>query len=468
MATIPTALRPRLSRRAVAILLVSTLAVPLVAAAGWIALSHNDALGEMELSASAGGVTIVRDGEVIEVDGNVDIEPGDLIRTNSTGAATFNLVGTKAIEMGRLTEALVLNGSSVSLARGQILARSKADEVRVVIGEIEATANRSHFRVDRSSTARIGVYEGTVSVSAPGEPRLGFGYLFQASIPLAAPEIPTQASPYRISAQDTWDGKYLNEVLELDRELKLIADGIANQFGPERPPLSYFSSVADRPVPFMRAHLNHRPANLLVALTIAHSAPGSMSAAFRDAIDLYEQGARWGVAAAILGAKPRPLLANINELVARSGLAGGQGAGSLARSIGTGSGPNGSQGGRNGAFGPGDGSDDPSDGPGGPGDPNDPTNDPPGGGGNDPKDPGEKPPEPPEECTNDIECTIQDIEPPVDNPLDDDVSIGSTTDGGGGEKDPVKDAVKGTKDTVDGVKGTVDDVKKGIDLPSLP
>jgi hypothetical protein len=461
MATIPTALRPRLSRRAVAILLVSTLAVPLVAAAGWIALSRGGGLGEMELSATGGGVTIVRDGEVIQVDGNADLEPLDLIRTNASGSASFNLVGSRAVDIGSSSQAIVLNGSGIRLEAGRVLARSAAEDVRVLIGEIEATANRSHFRVDRTSSARIGVYEGNVAVSAPGEPTLEFGYLFQASVPLAAPDLPTQASPYSISAKDSWDSKYLNDVLELDRELTLIGNGIASQFGRERPPLSYFSGVADTKVRFMRAHLDHRPADLLVGLTIARSLPGSVGAAFEDAIDLYDRGARWGVAASILGAKPRPLLANLNNLVSRSGLAGGQGADSLARSIGSG-GANGSADGSR-AFGNDDGSNDGgggSDGPGGGGDPTDPTDNPPGGGGGgkDPDDP-EDPENPPKECTNDVECTIQDIEPPVDNPLDNDLDIvGGTVDDSSGD-----DPLKGVKD---GVKNAVKD--KGIDLPSLP
>lgn len=436
MATIPAALRPRLSRRAIALLLVGALAVPLAAGAGLLALSGDSGLGEMELSAGGtGDVTVFRAGETISVDGNFSLETGDLVVTGVAATAEFNLVGDRTLDLAGETSVRIMGASAVAIEGGNALATT-SDETTVTVGDVEiaAPASDAVFRMDRASSLRTGVYDGKVEVSVPAQGSLQLRELFEVSMPTVAPNIPARPDPYGLNAEDAWDTELLPEVVELDKELTATANGLATQFD-RRPPLSYFQTVAGSQVKFMKPFLKQRPADLLVGLTVAEGARSdNLAGAFRRTLDLvFERGARWGVAAAIMDADPKRLLTGLNALIEKSGVTGGNSPAADAFAQTTDSGLTDA-----------DGTNGSTDGPGGTAvtDPNDddgnepivqptvkPTSSPAPSPSPTPT-PTVTPTDPPEECGTDVECVVKDVDPPVDNPLDDDV--GKELDGGGG------------------------------------
>lgn len=420
MATIPAALRPRLSRRAVATLLVAALGVPLVAGAGWIAFSDGAGLGAMEIEAT-GKVTILRGTERITVERQQGLEPLDVIETAKGATAHFKLEGSRSFDLAERSTARILSPSAVEPLAGDILAET-SDPVKLIFGEMTATTSGATFRVDRTSSARTGVYSGTVHLTSPGQPDLDIQRLHELDVPLAAPDL-SSAAPYRLDVKDVWDIKHLESVVALDKDLTQLAKGLSAQFAQARPPLSYYADVAGQPVGFMKPYMNNRPGDLIVGMTVADAAPGPLKTAVGNAFTLFKQGARWSVTAAIMKANIRDLREGLNVLIARSGLSG-DGAGASLNSIGgpgSSNGTNGTQGGD----GEGPGGSVPGTGPGGnettppPG--SDPTNPPGTDPTNPPEEPEPEPTNPPEECTSDIECAVNDVEeldPPVENPLE--------------------------------------------------
>lgn len=430
MATIPTALRPRLSRKAVAGLLVAALGVPLVAGAGWIAFSSDGVLGEMELQAF-GDVTVVRGGEVMSVDETFELEPRDLISTGDHASAEFNLVGDRSLELAANSAVQVMSASAIGLQEGSALATT-SEPTRVLVGDIEVSASGSDalFRLDRMSSVRTGVYEGSVQISAPGEGSLRIPRYFQTSVAVLAPNVPSRPAPYSLSGTDAWDEDHLGRILDLNQELTATARGLAGEFR-GKAPLAYFRTVAGTDVGFMKPHLKHRPADLLIGLTVAESTKSMrLAPAFRKTLDLFERGASWGIAAAIMRARPQTVLASLGDLIAKSGLAGGKSGAAAALALnraGSATGP-GAPGGEDSVGGP---TGDPTAAP-----MDDPTDDPTRDPDPDPTPtPTTTPTNPPDECTNDVECALDDIEPPIDNPFDDDLEKalnGGSKKGGGG------------------------------------
>lgn len=422
MATIPTALRPRLSRKAVASLLVAALGVPLIAGAGWVAFSGTDVLGEMELSAVQ-DVTVLRGGEVMSVDKTFELEPLDVISTGGgRSSAKFNLAGARRFELPANSAAQVVSPSAIGLQEGKVLANTSAS-TRVLVGDIEVTAPNSDalFRLDRMSSVRTGVYQGSVDISSPGEGSLHIPRYFQASVAVLAPNVPSKAAPYSLSERDPWDEDHLGKILDLNRDLTLTGRGLAGEFS-GKPSLAYFSEVANTDAGFMKPYLKHRPADLLIGLTVAKGIKSMrLAPAFRKTLDLFERGASWGIAAAIMRAKPKTLLASLGNLIAKSGLAGGKSGAAAALALSTG------------ATGPGT-----SEGiPGPTTDPTTPPNDDPTEGPGPGPSPSPSPSpsptatNPPPECDTDAECLIEDIEPPIDNPFDDDLDKQLSGGGGG-------------------------------------
>lgn len=427
MATIPAALRPRLSRRTIASLLVAALGVPLVAGAGWIAFSSDSILGDMEVRA-IGDVTVLRDGEALAVDEMLELRPHDLITTGQGSSALFNLEGARSVELAQHSSARVLAASSVAVESGRSLIES-SDRTKVMIGDVEVVAPAADtvFRLDRTSVVRAGVYEGVVTVGAPGENTLRVPRLYETSVPLAAPDVLSRPAPYSLNPTDHWDETHLPSVVALQEQLSQTAKGLAPQFGKKTLPLSYFSAIAGTDVRFMQPYLKgHRTTDLLVGLTVAKGTPSmKLAPAFRETLGLFDRGAQWGVAAAIMQAKPKTLLAGLNNLLEKSGLgsgkgnqaamlalagstrAGAAGANGVPSSVTTGTGPEGGP-----SITP---TIDPT---------TDPTTPPPT------DSPTDEPTNPPTECTNEIECAVNDFEPPVDNPLEDD--LGEKLGGGGG------------------------------------
>jgi len=361
-----------------------------------------EALSEMQLREEFGTVVVVRDGEVSNVVGTFGLKPGDIVVTRKDSAATFALEGgddVRKVELQSETEILVESPTAIEARKGEVLVAA-ASTTSARFDGVRATTAAATFRIDRGfGSARAGVYAGRIALASPGQTRLPLPRFREATV--VAGDVPGNFKPYQMDVRDEWDAEHLGTYFELETQLRDLASGFSNQVGSQRPGLDYFSTLAGgRGVGFLQPYLRRRPADLLIGFVLAQRSDMPLGAGFKQAFGHFDDGARWGIVAALMHVQPDPLLAQLEQLILGTGVAGKDG-GEAAFTVAAaeaGGGPGAA------APGPGDG------GSGDPGVGEDP------GGGEDPKDPkGGGREDPPEECSGGAECTLQEL-----NPLDDD------------------------------------------------
>ena len=377
-----------------------------------VACSGDQALADMELRAQSGIVNVLRDGETINVDGAVELQPGDVILTKNGALAKFALEGGADARQGQIlgnSRVVVRSGSAVEAEEGRLLLQV-SEPTRALVEGVTARVSNGAFRIDRGfGSVRAGVYRGSIELDAPGQADLAVSALYQAT--MVAGDLPSQTRPYRLAAADPWDRVLLAEVVDLEEELKLLARGLGTQRS-QRPGLDYFRALADGGnVGFMASYLKRKPADLLIGFTIAQVVDGSLERAFREAFDLYDQGARWGVAAKILDAEPRPVVAQLERLILGTNVIAADGSGGTAEftvaaadasESGAGASIDGAAPPPSSTAPEDPGGDDPSE----PTDPQEP---------NEPNQPPDQPEEP-DECSDTAECAVEDVEDQLPGP----------------------------------------------------
>jgi hypothetical protein len=379
----------------------------IAAAAAYFAFVSGAEIDEMTLIVDSGRAVIERDGDQIKVDESEELETGDLIRTD--GVARLRLSGGRLAFLEDKARVSVTNDHALDGQGGSLRVQSTGgDAFRVTLGDIDANATNSNFRIDQGvGSARVGTYGGLVSLTSPGQPDLRVPQYFEAAV--AVGDLPEDVRPYRFDTKDIWDREFLDSVMNLDEALISTVSPIADQRGGAKPPLGYFGSLADQNVDFMRRYLQRSTEDLLIGFMVAANAEeGSIKQAMGRAFRLHDDGGRWGLVAAILEARPGKLVSGLQALALDTGVADGGGDGAEAPEFNLAAGD------------PGPGDDDPP----GPGEPVDPPEDP-----KDPKDP--KDPDPPvsDDCSSGPECDIQEG---VDELLPDDEPTPTPDD----EEDP--------------------------------
>lgn len=384
----------------VVVALASTLAI---VAGGCGVFGGDETLSEMSLQREQGRVQVFRDDEVIDVEeGSVSLELGDVVKTSKNGLAKLRLEGERVAwvadwqsDSGQVE---IVNTKTIEAQAGSLLTDAN-DSTKVVFGDVEATSTESLFRVDQGpGSARAGSYAGHLRLKAPGQPTAEFSSYFQT---VASAGDLRPAAPYQLNEEDPWDRLHLSDVVELETELDGLAGGLANQLGKERPTLAYFRALAGgRDVSFLRPYLDRPVVDLLIGFTLANNTPSiGLKRAFVRSFDLLEDGASWGIVAAIMKASHRPLLAQLEDIIVTTGAVAAGGdettfSVAAAEAVAGGGAP--------GDVGPGDGGQRPPPGGGGGDDP---------GGGEDP-DPPEPSPSP--EC--DVQCEIEKALNPTPSP----------------------------------------------------
>lgn len=371
-----------------------------VALVGGLACADDQALSDMELKVERGVVNVLRDGETIRVDGTLGLKPGDVVETKEGTLASFALEGGSDERRGQLQDSsrvLIRSTTSLEAQDGKLLVAAQ-EQTTVLADSVTASTAGGTFRIDRGfGTDRAAVYSGSIDLDAPGEPNLRLGELYQAT--MVAGDLPTQARPYRLDEKDPWDNSLLEEVVTLEQELEVLARGLGPQLRGQRPTLGYFSALVDgTKVRFMRSYLRRKPVDLLIGFTIARNAPKKLKPAFVQGFRLFDQGARWGVAAKIMEVEPRPVVAQLERLILGTGVVASDGSGNRADfSVAAASGTD-TSGSTAVASTDGTSSTGTSTG----------TQPPPDDGGNEPK-PKKSPEDPPEECSSSTECTVNEI-----------------------------------------------------------
>lgn len=369
------------------------LVIVLFVGVAWWPFSDASELEEMTVKRRGGAVVVLRGGETIEVKDETSLKPRDVVQTQSSGEAVVRLQGSRLLTLAPDSKILVRDHRSVESQTGSVLA-STDDPLDLTFGSVEASTSGATFRFDRGvSAGRVATYKGAVTLSAPGQERLPVRRLFQADPTLNT--VPASAAPYDVDGADPWDRLHLQDVISLQEELDQLAAGLSAQVGNERPGRDYFSALAGgKDVSFLRPHLRRAPINLLVGFTIAlHDGKRPLARSFGAAFSLYDRGAQWGVAAAIMRVKLSKVLADLEDIASVAVVAGAGGQESFTAAAGaqsaTGEIPAPPRGG-----GPA-----PTGNPTAPPATGDPTAPPP-----------TQTPKPPSECQNFGQCTIQDLQ----------------------------------------------------------
>jgi hypothetical protein len=298
------------------------LVVVILVAGACLSLGGSEELSEMEIRAQSGSVLIHRgDEDPIEVgDEAVPLEVSDVVETGKRGHALLRLADDRDIRMQSNSEIVIDSTRAVTSERGSVLIDAPV-RTKVVVDEVEATSSGSQFRVDSGfGSTRIGSYSGNVALSSPGQTPVQIGRLFQATV--AAGDLGDE-EPYRLDTNDPWDLDVLEDVVEMENELDLLAQGFTRQLGNDRPDVAYFRALAGgKNVSFVSKYLKRRPVDLLIGFTIAEHAqkPRALKGAFRKAFRVRDDGATWGVAAAILRADPRPVVAQLEDAILGTGV----------------------------------------------------------------------------------------------------------------------------------------------------
>lgn len=297
--------------------------LPLAAAiAGLLYLPFygNSSLGQMEVRSLGGKVEITRDGTTFTIDGTSPLEAGDLVLTAGDGRAELRLAGDRKVWLAPSSSIKVNGPRSIESRSGGVLASTTA-HMKLSSGNVHASSEGGVLRLDQGvGSARASALEGEMHLRAAGQAPLEVPALFQASV--AAGRLPARVVPYALDATDEWDATWLQEVSDLDEQLEAMAAAFSSQLGSSRPSLSYFSALAERPVPFMQRYLKRSPADLLIGFTIARTSGGTaFRQAFKEAFRLADLGGEWGVIASILRSRPPVLLSQLEDLIVGTGLA---------------------------------------------------------------------------------------------------------------------------------------------------
>lgn len=359
----------------------------------WWRFSDASELAEMTVKRRGPGVvTVLRAGETIQVEDSTSLQPRDVVQTGSSGEALVRLEGGRLLSLSPDSKMRIRDARSVESQGGSILAQT-SDALSVAFGGARATTPSATFRIDSVvSAARVGVYEGRVTVGAPGQERRVIGPLFEVAGSFNA--VLPAPRPYDFDTTDPWDRLHLEEVIALQEELDQLSAGLQAQIRSERPGLDYFAALEKQAdVSFLRPYLKRDPINLLVAFVIARNDDGPLATSFRRAYSLYDRGAEWSIAAAIMEVRLATVVADLEDIANVTVVAGSGGADSFtaaaAELADSGRVPTG-----------------PGDLPAPTAPPGGPTAPPPT---SPPTQPPTDKPDPPEECQNFAECTAEDV-----------------------------------------------------------
>ena len=316
------------------------LALAVLAGAGaTVYLRDSAEFGAMEVRAVRGDVSIHRGNEVIPVGTTGEaVEPQDVVVTGKAATAQLNLEGGDArkLTLDANTRLRIKSDTVVEAQEGSLVAEATDAPMEVLFDDVSAGLSSGKLRIDRGfGTARAASFGGRVRLESAGEQRVELTKLHQVDV--AAGDLPEAAVPYRLDLGDALDRKFLGRVVTLTQDLDLLAKGFARQVGSARPGLDYFGALSNSNVSFMDRYLSRSVSDLLVAFTIAENDPdGSLKGTFVDAFDLFDQGASYGVTAAILDVRGAPLVAQLERLIVDTGaVAADGGAGEATFALGS-------------------------------------------------------------------------------------------------------------------------------------
>lgn len=297
------------------------LSVCLLAATAFALVGAEGGLGEMTLKRLRGDVTVLRAGDLVEVDDESPIEPGDRITTGTGGRAELRLEGLRQVELAPSATVSVTSTKAVDGLGGSLLASAGGeDKISVGFGRVEGSISTGMFRVDLGAgSSRLGVYKGSASISSPGQSDARIERYFQTSV--AGNDQVLEPAPLVLEEGDPWDRIHLSEVLALDERITKLGNGLSTQLGGGRLSVDYFAALVSEPVGFLSSYVRReRTPDLLIGFMIARYAEAPIGPAFIRAFDYRHQDASWGLIARIMSAREGKLVAQLGRTIINTGI----------------------------------------------------------------------------------------------------------------------------------------------------
>ena len=273
---------------------------------------------------SAGDAATVADGSRAEfVLGDADatvVEAGGVIpegaQVRPVGGELRLEFRTGTARLSRDAEAVV-TADRVTLERGEAL----IDSVGTLSGAVDDTvaAGQARYRLSSGLSARVGVYDGAVTVRRPAQEREvpALRELDLAAFRLGVEE------PLQYRADDAWDRDELGAAIAFDGEAARLTRGMDVELGRRPLKARFYRQFARPPVlsvltthaPTARGGAYGPPSDLLLTLFVAQAAAGdAVEPAVRQVAGLRDAGARWGLIAVELEVPSDKVVAAIDGL----------------------------------------------------------------------------------------------------------------------------------------------------------
>jgi hypothetical protein len=276
--------------------------------------------GELLVTPLAGDVRLLAGDDIVLLDEETRVDPGDLLVTGSGGAALLDLGGAGRLELGAQARVRVDRRPEVVL--GSVLAAAESGGLALRAGGAEIEATDSMFRVDRGFSVTVAVYRGAAEILGSG---IGPVPALREVVALSGGAVPRGPSPLLIRPDHPWDVRLLGAAIDLGLDLDRFQRGLGRTL-PAGSQGDAVARVLDGSLP---GHVidsvleQFAAAESVVAAEVSRAVAdlqGTSLLGILDRVaDLREQGAHWMVVAATWSLAGTPVLESLERLAGAIG-----------------------------------------------------------------------------------------------------------------------------------------------------
>lgn len=295
------------------IVLAGGLSVLVGSVATVLVRTGDPATADSYLSQVRAAAVQLADGTLAEAHNGMRVPDGSTVRTGAGGAAVIGTAG-RSVFLGSTTTVRVTDGVHQDLQRGQVMIDARNGPrlgltTRAGLADVDGG---SLVRVETGPVLRLGVFDGTSSLTATGrQATREVGALYQLQAPYAGlPGFPTALA----LTDDLWEQRLAPDLVNADRDLNALATGLTGNSGK--------SVLAAAPVSLRRMQpaspdRGEQALSVAIAQTSRRSAPLEQTLGFVQRAR--NQGGSWGVVAALVDARATAVSALLDTVLAPPG-----------------------------------------------------------------------------------------------------------------------------------------------------